>query len=216
MNVKKYILLSLSAFVIAGSLNGCRSVKRASASADVNGQSALEESSLSANKETDFFCESNNSGLTVMGYLGADTVVVIPEQIDGQNVTIIGMNAFKGNSAITSVTIPETVTLVGENAFSGCVSLTEAVLPETLECIDIGAFSDCTSLAEITVPRSVRYILNDAFLNCTSLECITVLNPDLAYENWGIDNLPNVVIKADSASAVGVWAGEMGKFSALE
>ena len=53
--------------------------------------------------------------------------VVIPKavSIDGTNytVTAIDNNAFKDNTALTAVTIPETVSTIGDGAFAGCSNL---------------------------------------------------------------------------------------------
>ena len=38
----------------------------------------------------------------------------------------------------------------------------------------------------------------------------------MVYENWGLEDLPDVTLKAVSGSAVEEWAAAMGKFIALE
>lgn len=60
---------------------------------------------------------------TITKYNGTDTVVVIPSKINGTTVKTIGNTAFQ-NSAVTSVTIPDSVTEIGSNAFAGCTNLT--------------------------------------------------------------------------------------------
>ena len=49
-------------------------------------------------------------------YSACNSVVVIPNSIDGVNITSIGANAFR-DSQISSVTIPSTVTTIGSGAF---------------------------------------------------------------------------------------------------
>ena len=53
----------------------------------------------------------------------ADTEIVIPQYIDGYEVTSIGEDAFKYHSGLTSITIPKGVTSIGDYALSGCSSL---------------------------------------------------------------------------------------------
>ena len=62
------------------------------------------------------------------------TSVVIPSEIDGLPVTVIGNDAFRGCSALKSITIPECVTSIGKNTFSFCDSLKEVIFKgRTLE-----------------------------------------------------------------------------------
>ena len=98
-----------------------------------------------------------------------------------------------------------------------CENLTEINFPESLEGIDKGAFAGCTSLSgDIVIPNTVKYIRDEAFTGCEKIGTITLLNPDMVYENWGLEDLPDVTVKAVSGSAVEEWAAAMGKFIALE
>ena len=69
-----------------------------------------------------------NKYITITGYNGTDTNVVIPDtiNIDGEEikVTTIGERAFYGDDTITSITIGKNVTTIGFHAFSGCDNLT--------------------------------------------------------------------------------------------
>lgn len=66
------------------------------------------------------------STVSVDGYDGSDTVVVIPDKvtINGKTYTVndIRGEAFR-MSHITEVVIPETVETIGNDAFSGCIDL---------------------------------------------------------------------------------------------
>ena len=85
-----------------------------------------------------------------MGMEDATGAVTIPATVNGIAVTKIGDRAFKGNTAITSVTVPAGVTEIGESAFEGCTSLTSATLPDSVEIIGVRAFANCTSLSSMT------------------------------------------------------------------
>ncbi len=69
-----------------------------------------------------------NPYITIAGYTGSSTNVVIPLSInvDGEDIPIkaIAINAFRNNDAITSVTIPNSVTIIGNSAFRDCPYLT--------------------------------------------------------------------------------------------
>lgn len=71
-------------------------------------------------------------GYEVTGYNGTATEAVIPSTHEGEDVVRIADGAFKGNTSVTSVTIPVTVIEINGEAFSGCTALTEVVYQGTL------------------------------------------------------------------------------------
>ena len=110
---------------------------------------------------------------TITEYTGEDTEVIVPLIIGGENITKIGKNAFKGNTSITSVTIPKGITSIGINAFFGCSSLVNVTIPEGVESIGAAAFAQ-SGLTSITLPDSVTYIGESAFNVCRSLTSISI------------------------------------------
>ncbi len=82
-----------------------------------------------------------NNSVTITGYTGTDTDIVIPSVIDGLPVTSIGDYAFDGCGNIVSVTIPEGVVRIGDSAFSNNHSLNEVSLPKGIIDIGMSAFS---------------------------------------------------------------------------
>ena len=81
----------------------------------------------------------------------------------------IGNFAFKGCSALTSITIPETVTAIGDSAFSGCSALPGITLPANITEIANGVLENCSALTSITIPETVTAIGDLAFSGCTGL-----------------------------------------------
>lgn len=88
---------------------------------------------------------ANTAAIT--SYSGTATSITIPSKLNGFTVTQIERNAFRGNTKLTKVTIPNTVTDIG-----------------------YGAFGDCTSLATVTIPDSVKSIGADVFENTKILK----------------------------------------------
>ncbi len=115
-----------------------------------------------ADEATDWELDSYAAEGTLGKYKGAGGNVVVPAEIDGEPVRIIGRNAFNGNTAITSVVLPEGVTVIEGNAFNGCNELQSITLPKSLQVIGAGAFSWNDKLNELTIPAGVGYIGDNA------------------------------------------------------
>ena len=120
-----------------------------------------------------FMYEEKESEITITGYVGDKTEVVIPGEINGKKVTTIGDRAFGECTSLTGVTIPEGVTSIGDDAFELCVNLTSISLPKSLTSIGSWGFS-ATGLTSITIPENVRSIGCDAFFSCTKLKKIVL------------------------------------------
>lgn len=119
---------------------------------------------------------ANNSELL------AGTKIVISDK-----VTSIGIFAFGGCTALTSIVIPAGVGIAA-SAFFSCTSLTTVVIGDGNGDIPMSAFSNCTSLESIVIPVSVEQILLHAFVDCTSLTDVYYKGTEEqwnAIEIWG-------------------------------
>ena len=61
--------------------------------------------------------------LTLVSYTGSDASLTVSETIEGFTVKIIGANAFKNNTVLESIDLPDTIEIIGESAFENCSSL---------------------------------------------------------------------------------------------
>lgn len=92
----------------------------------------------------------DNMTVTIVGYNQfCGNEIVIPKEIYGKKVTVIGERAFLECDEITSVSIPESVTMIMHSSFKKCSSLDTLYLPKSLEHIQAYAFSDCKSLLNV-------------------------------------------------------------------
>lgn len=142
-----------------------------------SGNPAVEDAAKDAANEQlfDFEFILNNTAVIVTNYKynGAAADVTIPSRYQGKPVTTIGHAAFF-NSAVTSVTIPDSVTSISDEAFINCPKLTNISIPNSVTYIGFSAFSSCTSLKSITLPSSLSFISGALFLGCSQLTTIHI------------------------------------------
>lgn len=110
-----------------------------------------------------------NGHILVTSYIGTESEVVIPSEIDGMTVAAVDVKAFYNNDIVTSVELPDTIVEIQGYTFYKCSNLTEVILPDSIKFIGIHAFEDCTSLTTVDLPDSVVTIESFAFNNCANL-----------------------------------------------
>ena len=106
-----------------------------------------------------------------------DGVIDIPDTVTsgGQPYTVTAINnAAFPNSAVTSVTIPDSVTSIHDVSFFNCSQLTNISIPNSVTYIGYSAFSYCTSLKSITLPSSLSTISRALFSGCSQLTTIHI------------------------------------------
>lgn len=136
-----------------------------------SGNPAVEDA---ANEQLfDFKFTPDNTAVIVTRYNGTAADVTIPSRYKGKPVTMIDHAAFH-DSAVTSVTIPDSVTSIPDDAFAFCSQLTNISIPNSVTFIGFAAFNSCTSLKSITLPSSLSTIQSSAFYNCGNLETIRI------------------------------------------
>ena len=121
------------------------------------------------------------------------------------NVTSIGVAAFRGATELTRITIPNSVTSIGWAAFQRCESLASINIPTGVTSIDDYVFSYCYSLTSVTIPNSVISIGNNAFESCRSLTGIIIPNSVTSigqYAFGGCISLTGITIP-DSVTSIG-------------
>jgi hypothetical protein len=190
MRKNRFILVMLAVALIFGAaLAGCGGPAKAA------GASAKPGSKPSP--ESDFLVKFNDTqdGAVITGYTGPGGNVVIPAVIQDFPVRVIYDLAFRENTTLTSIVIPEGVTHIGYRVFDGCTSLVSITIPESVTEIEsrtfvgcksltsivipegvthIGMFEGCTSLTSVVIPESVTEIGGAAFLACKSLTSIVI------------------------------------------
>lgn len=110
-------------------------------------------------------------------------IIYYPYCKSGESYTIpsgverVAEGAF-ANSALASITIPNSVTSIGKFAFNYCRNLKKIEIPESVKSLGDGysgcVFQGCSSLEEIIINNGVENIGDATFNHCTSLKKITI------------------------------------------
>ncbi len=150
-------------------------------------------------------------------YFGQETAVIIPDEI-----TVIGVDAFKNKPAMVSITLPDGLNEIRSGAFENCRSLSRIVLPAALACVGENAFKDCTGLTEITVLGTDTAFESDAFLNTLKFtanvlfgssadmyfksagKTVAYLSDDLPVEEITLDDIPDMILSDDGVTISGL------------
>lgn len=85
--------------------------------------------------EDGYIIYTNGANKILVGYVGDQTELTIPDDI-----TAINRYAFGGCTSLISITIPDSVRSIGEGAFSGCDELTTVTIPDSVTSIGDYAF----------------------------------------------------------------------------
>ena len=111
--------------------------------------------------------------------------------INLKNVTKLGGAAFRDSSKISSISM-DAMEDIGDNAFRGLTAITSVTLPGTVNAVRAMAFSGCTGLATVTFTQGDKTIptgtmASDMFSGCTALTDIYVYWAEgkVANAPWG-------------------------------
>ena len=114
-------------------------------------------------------------------YQGYALNLVLPREIDGVALTMVGGNAltrasygdnFDVELPVRSLVIPETYAEIPAYAFQNCDTLETVVCYAPLDVVPEGLFSGCTSLREVVFVNGVRSLDRYVFDGCESLEAV--------------------------------------------
>ncbi len=167
--------------------------------------------------------QASETSTTVTGLINNDFSgeLLIPDNIEGKSVEIIGIDAFTGNNNITTVTIPDSVTIIEDRAFENCTNLqllSQHICP--LCGIESGIRTEpicqlCGLLTEGeesgykvgNIGMHVSFIGEGAFRNNIQLKVISIGSHiqeirDFAFE--GCSNLTHVSITSMVAPQIGI------------
>lgn len=112
--------------------------------------------------------------ISITGYTGSDTQVIIPDQIDGKTISKIGEGAFFSQTRIESIVLPDTIESIEDGAFVNCVSLTSFEMPDSVENIGEYLFARDSALETVKLSQSITELPNLTFYFCDSLKEVEI------------------------------------------
>ncbi len=123
--------------------------------------------------KTLFEYEINGGNAIITKYIGSDSSVIIPNEIEGKKVTKIGDMAFHQSIVVQTVTFQSSVIEIGAQAFASCSKLSSVILTDNLRSIGDQAFYDCPALSYIVLPSTITNFGRYIFGNCPNIliEC---------------------------------------------
>ncbi|MCR5154768.1 MAG: leucine-rich repeat domain-containing protein, partial [Lachnospiraceae bacterium] len=163
--MKKKVLIAVFALAVCVMAGGCTNAEK---------KAENDGAKTKASPASDFTVEYGSTECFISEYIGSDTEIVIPEEINGKKVVWLRSTSFNQNTSIISVHIPDGVDTIDKNAFGGCTNLTSVYIPDTVFIIGVAAFAQCTSLTTINIPKDITYISDWLFFGCSSLTSIEI------------------------------------------
>ncbi len=107
-------------------------------------------SDWSDENESGFSCEQIDGTLKIVAYEKDEQQVIVPQNIEGKAVTVIGNGSFY-RKKMMSISLPQGLKTIEYGAFYRCYSLTEIVIPQTVTQIGGNPFFRVSSLKRISV-----------------------------------------------------------------
>lgn len=194
MKQKKFVLFLTATMMLMPTLAMPVSAEESDV---IDADSIAEDSSEETLTSGDFEYTLTEDGMaSISRYVGSDTEVSIPAQLDGHTVTDLSGGAFAQLTEIVSVTLPESLETMQDSCFFGCSSLKKILVEagnEAFAVTDGVLFSaDGTDLllyppaleeTSYTIPDGVVEIWSSAFAQ-TSLTSVTFPEGLLYIDEW--------------------------------
>lgn len=102
----------------------------------------------------------------------SDQLIIVPSHINGEKVTGIAANGFKGIANKHGIVLPNSIVKIGNYAFSDCPQVTFVVIGDNLKEIGSYAFNNNYALQAIKLPYCLETIKEGAFNNCYNITSV--------------------------------------------
>lgn len=148
---------------------------------------------------------------TAIGAYEGDIVIPdSPVTIEGTEYTIIGVasTAFKNNTAVTSLYLPDGCTTIARGSLSGMTALKSIRMPGDITTINGDMFSGDVSLEEFTFPASLTKLGSNMFVNCTSLRKLIFEESDAPFD-WSVNTAFYITDQKNNSGEITIKASPL-------
>ena len=148
--MKKIIATFLLLLTITAPLFGCDHSDISEASDSQNASDSISDTSNGGIAADFEYSVIRDGTISIDKYIGNAAEVVIPDTIDGKNVTEIGKEAFR-SADVTSVVMPQYLRTIRYYAFYDCTKLSQVILNDKVDLFETDVFMN-TNIKHIRIP----------------------------------------------------------------
>ena len=117
------------------------------------------------------YTDLTNDTIRIDSFTGFDTALEVPGYIDGKKVVEIGAYAFRGNTSITTLTLPQTLEQIDSHAFDDLTKVTTLTIPASVKKMDSYALNGMSALTKLYVNSFSCEIGENAFPSARVFAC---------------------------------------------
>ena len=154
----------------------------------------------------DYLFYTYNDVNYLLGYIGSDTVLTLPQNYKGEEYKIYSYSFYNLKNVI-NVTIPNSVTSIGSCAFLNCTGLTGVYITDIAAWCNI-SFGDLDSnplryaghlyltgelVTELIIPDGIITVKNYAFYSCDSFTHVTIPNSVTSIGSYAFERCSSLI-----------------------
>ena len=129
------------------------------------------------------------------GYSGASSILGVPNNYNGREVSGISNFAFYQNDKIDKIDFSATASrfdYIGMKSFAQSALSGKLVLPSSIRTLGYGAFEDCNDLTDVEFYSLLKTIPEQCFYSCDSLETVILPINVETIDNRAFADCPNL------------------------
>lgn len=177
-NVKAVAQKTITMFLVACLAMAYTPIAPAAYAEGLEGGSATTAGTVECSNGWVLTYEASNGEASITGVDSSSTgsgALEIPSTAGDANVTSVGEAAFKENTALTSVSFPDTLQRLEIDAFRE-TGLTSVSLPSSLAYVQLRCFYKCANLATVTFAEGSHpeFLGTYAFYGCSALTQVDI------------------------------------------
>ncbi|MDD6035306.1 MAG: leucine-rich repeat protein [Lachnospiraceae bacterium] len=173
---------------------------------------------ISTTSAEDFEWKENDDGtVTITDFKDLKaTNIIVPAEINGKTVTIIGGNAFAYLYDLVSIVLPDTIRKIDRFAFFNCSSLIKIEIPNGVTEIEYRAFDGCNSLKSVFIPASLKkiggYDGTNRYYGFYNWDCLSLEEYIVSDENEVFTSIDGSLYSKDGTTLFCVPCATKGSF----